>query len=161
MLSLSLRNADNIKWNLSCIQYQSLPDRSAMLARAVAKLYQLTSVLSNVVGSMCFATLVPVSWCHNVFFYYDCMIEIIFMMSQCALYVNVWSQMYNNKQSWILKSWILRISASNYQTCQEQTSNIFAVVGHSKLIEMNKHAGRCPLTVLIINVGRCSPFLVG
>ena len=39
-----------------------------LLARAVAKLYQLTSVLSSVVGSMCFATLVPVPWCHNVFF---------------------------------------------------------------------------------------------
>ena len=111
MLSLSLRNADNIKWNLSCIQYQSRPDRSAMLARAVAKLYQLTSVLSSVVGSMCFATLVPVSWC--VFSYYDSMIEIIFMMSQCALYVCAWRQMYNNKQSWILnlESWIYSLTS--------------------------------------------------
>ena len=63
MLYLSLINADNIKWNLSCIQYQSLPDRSAMLARAVAKLYQLTPVLSSVVGSVCLQ-----HWflCHDV-----------------------------------------------------------------------------------------------
>ena len=33
------------------------------------------------------------------------MIEIIFMMSQCALYVYAWRQMYNNKQSWIFKSY--------------------------------------------------------
>ena len=102
MLYLSLRNADNIEWDLSCIQYQSIPDRSAMLAGAVAKLYQLTSVRSSVVGS------VLQHWflCHDVimcFSYYNCMIEIIFMMSQCALYVYAWRQMYNNKQSWILK----------------------------------------------------------
>ena len=107
MLSLSLRNADNIKWNLSCIQYQSLPDRSAMLARAVAKLYQLTSVLSSVVRLNVFCntgSCVMMSW--YVFSYFDCMIEIIFMMSQCALYVYAWRQMYDNKQSWILKYWI-------------------------------------------------------
>ena len=63
--------------------------------------HKLTSVLSSVVGSVCLQ-----HWflCHDVimcFSYYNCMIEIIFMMSQCALYVYAWRQMYNNKQSWI------------------------------------------------------------
>ena len=117
MLYISLRNADNIKWNLSCIQYQSLPDRSAILARAVAKVYQLTSALSNLVGSVCLQ-----HWflCHAVmmcFSYYDCMIEIICMISQCALYVYAWRQMYNNKQSW--KSWNQISDISNQETLRD------------------------------------------
>ena len=47
-LCLSLRDADNIEWNLSEIQY--LPDRCATLARSVAKSHQLTTVLSSFVG---------------------------------------------------------------------------------------------------------------
>ena len=108
----------NIKLNLSCIQYKSLPGRSVMLARAVAKLYQLTSVLSSVVGSVCLQhwflchdVIVcffllwlhdrnTFSWCHNVY---------------------AWRQMYNNKQSWILKSWNLDMAI--YSASQPLSTN--------------------------------------